>query len=302
MELVLILVVFVLLVGVGSWLTNKINALVAKEHLQEAEDEQEPESQPDERKSSKVRMKRPAEAWHANTHIAKSPEPVLETSALQSDAADYVVADYTASVAFNEGKVQLYWYRASDRCRMVFLPTAKFLVSKYGRRFEIGECRTTDFANDEAIKAHARDQALAFIKDEIEVKQQSKSHIATEPKPAQIASAVELATPATTPDGGEPSADDKHPYVIGVLSDFGFAAYPHAKKEENAESYFVELQSKTKKFRMWGVDLQRCVADTGAKVGKRVKIVKLGKQPVMIRTKSGQREGLKNLFDMTVLN
>lgn len=216
------------------------------------------------------------------------------------------VADQTASVAFNEGKVQLYWYRSENRCRMVFLPTAKFLVSKYGRRFEIGECQISSATSDEQLKIQARELALSFIKDEIEGKRQERltralTDAAPDFDPVVEPQSPPLQTNANPAPESKQEEGAQYPYVIGLLNDFGTAAFPHAKQGRGSDSFYVELKSKSKTFRMWGADLQRCINETGAKVGKRVKIVKLGKQPVMVATKDGQREGLKNLFEMTVL-
>lgn len=219
------------------------------------------------------------------------------------------VSDETASVAFNEGKVQLYFYRSKDKCRLVFLPTAKFLVNKFGRRFEIAECRISDFENDAEIKAHARNEALTFIKNELDEKKvakQSPEGESVQPTGPAKAESVANATAAVEPCTSFPAATKEeeggYPYVIGVLNDFGSAPFPYGKSGKNTESYYVELKSKAKTFRMWGADLQRCVTESGVQVGKRVKIVKLGKQPVTVPTKNGQREVLKNLFAMTVLN
>lgn len=235
------------------------------------------------------------------------PKEIKQAEVVKVQAPDHqepeaslpLVASDVATVTFNEGKCQLYFYRPEARVRVMFLPDAKFLKNRYGRRMHLCDLDIGD--SDAAVKAKAVTKALEFIKAEIaekiatKIAQKEPEASPALPAPAAPASTAAAVLPAA--DKQEPEQD--FPYVIGVVESFGLAPFPYGNNGK--ESFFVEIRSKQKAFKLWGADLARCIDETAAKVGNRVKIVKKGKQPVMVATSRGEKEVLKNLFEMSVL-
>lgn len=78
--------------------------------------------------------------------------------------------------------------------------------------------------------------------------------------------------------------------AVGVLVAHGAAKYLH--DEKNSDSYFVITRdSQGKEKTAWGVDLERAVAEAGAKMGDQIVIANEGQKPVTIMVPTHDKQG-----------
>ncbi|WP_324994916.1 AAA family ATPase [Xanthomonas fragariae] len=74
-------------------------------------------------------------------------------------------------------------------------------------------------------------------------------------------------------------ADDFTERQSGRLVEHGAAPYEH--DPQNGQSYFARLETNTgKQHTLWGVDLERAIADRGAKIGDRISFEHVGSETV----------------------
>jgi hypothetical protein len=74
--------------------------------------------------------------------------------------------------------------------------------------------------------------------------------------------------------------------LTGVLVGHGAAPYQH--QQSNSPSYFVSLRGPSDEVAThWGLDLERALGESGATVGDRVQLARLGKQRIPVRNDSG---------------
>ena len=96
--------------------------------------------------------------------------------------------------------------------------------------------------------------------------------------PGSVATAAERAESRT---GGRERDRPVDP-LTGVLVEHGPAPFQH--QQGNARSYFVSLRDKAgEEATYWGLDLERAVGESGARVGDRVQLARLGKKRVQVR-------------------
>lgn len=70
--------------------------------------------------------------------------------------------------------------------------------------------------------------------------------------------------------------------LAGVLVEQGPAAFQH--QQGNARSYFVSLRDRSGEVKThWGLDLERAMGESGARVGDQVQLARLGKKRVQFR-------------------
>jgi hypothetical protein len=97
--------------------------------------------------------------------------------------------------------------------------------------------------------------------------------------------------------------------IAGVLIEHGAA--PYLNDPENKQSYYVKYRdAKGQEQTTWGVDLQRAIGESGAKIGDNVKLENLGKQwvsvEVPVKDKAGKvigtepKEVHRNTWDVQV--
>ena len=84
--------------------------------------------------------------------------------------------------------------------------------------------------------------------------------------------------------------------LAGVLVGHGAAPYQH--QQSNSPSYFVSLRGPSDEVAThWGLDLERALGESGATVGDRVQLSKLGKQRIPVRNDSGDVIGHESKAD-----
>lgn len=89
---------------------------------------------------------------------------------------------------------------------------------------------------------------------------------------------------------GEQAREAAEKGIAGVLLEHGPAPYMHDK--DNSQSYFVKYRdSKGAEQTTWGVDLERAIGESGAKIGDTVKLENLGKQWVNVNVPVKDKDG-----------
>jgi putative DNA primase/helicase len=90
-----------------------------------------------------------------------------------------------------------------------------------------------------------------------------------------------------------------HRTHFGELIEHGDAPYQHDR--ENDMSYFATLQTRNGKQIIWGIDLQRALAESGAAIGDDIVLVQQGRRPVEVsapeRDASGRKTGKRVALD-----
>lgn len=76
---------------------------------------------------------------------------------------------------------------------------------------------------------------------------------------------------------------------FGQLLEHGNAPYQHDK--DNDSSYFVTLKTAQGRQTVWGVDLERAMADSGATVGEGIVLMHEGQRPVTVKTTERDQTG-----------
>ena len=79
--------------------------------------------------------------------------------------------------------------------------------------------------------------------------------------------------------------------VVGRIVEHGKAPYGHDKKAE--QSYVVRVETATGEKAVWGVDLARAMARSGAKTGDAVALIQRAHERVMIRTPIMNETGIE---------
>lgn len=77
--------------------------------------------------------------------------------------------------------------------------------------------------------------------------------------------------------------------LAGKLLEHGEANYQHDPKKET--SYFVKVETERGEHTVWGVDLGRAVAESGAAIGDRVAIEKVDSKPVTAKERVFDKDG-----------
>lgn len=108
------------------------------------------------------------------------------------------------------------------------------------------------------------------------------------PEPSDDQKPDEKLDPKTGPKSGEAQADGARPAkpeasgaMSGVLLEHGSARYQH--KPDASRSYFVRYRNEAgDEQTVWGVDLRRAIAESGAKAGVVISLKNLGETPVTV--------------------
>jgi len=88
-----------------------------------------------------------------------------------------------------------------------------------------------------------------------------------------------------------PKTDQEHAHDPSpVLTSHGAAKYMHDPK--NSDSYYITTRdSRGQEKTTWGIDLQRAVSESGAKIGDRIVLTNEGKKSVTIQTPIHDQDG-----------
>lgn len=152
----------------------------------------------------------------------------------------------------------------------------------------------------------------------LERMRQERSLNSIEPQPARtpaVAPEAEKVPPAPYP-GDKRQQPSEAPAQTAAAAEVGerivsIGNAPYQHNPANQDSPYIVLEKDGKERTVWGVDLPDAMERSGAEVGDRIRLHKLGKQPVEIeipvRDESGKITGMKtgevhrNLFKMEIV-
>ncbi len=108
-----------------------------------------------------------------------------------------------------------------------------------------------------------------------------KENLKIELAPAQSQTVTREGAPNKPVRAAAPEQKPSYPIIYGDLLEHGAA--PYKNDPQNAPSYFVKLNTAHGERTVWGVDLERAIAESGVKQGQHLKMLNIGKETVSVK-------------------